>query len=178
MSDLDDMTRRTIRPNHALDPTYAKPPPWFVGSHKGVMIAVLALVAILIAVRVLTIGYLIDEWYVWWRAPVPTILPDTPPARTRATPIGNPGAWFASADYPPDARRAEEQGVVSIALLIGPDGTPSACEVTQSSGFEALDEATCRLAVRRGHFRPATDAGGQPVASRYVLPRVRWQLAP
>lgn len=176
MSDLDDMTRRTIRPNHALDPTYAKPPPWFVGSHKGLMIAVLAVVAILIAVRVLTIGYLIDEWYVWWRAPVPTILPDTPPTRTRATLIGNPGAWFASADYPPAARRAEEQGAVSIALLIERDGTPSACEVTQSSGFKTLDEATCRLAVRRGHFRPATDAGGQPVVSRYKLPRVRWQL--
>ena len=177
MDEPSSRWRRTINPDRSLDPTYARPEPWFVGSGKGLMIGVLVLVAILIVARVATTAYAIENWYAWWRAPIPTMLPQQLPiAVERVAPRGNPGAWFTSDDYPTAARRAGQEGRVSISLLIDPAGRPSACEVTVSSGSTSLDEATCRIAVRRGHFRPARDAAGQAIEAKYILPGVRWKL--
>ncbi len=66
-------------------------------------------------------------------------------------------------DYPADARRRGEEGVVRLALQIAPDGTVTAAEIADSSGFPALDRAAAE-AARRWRFRPATRAG-RPVAA-------------
>ena len=92
-----------------------------------------------------------------------------------ATPRGNPGSWIRSDDYPARALRAGEEGTVRFNLTIGLNGAVTACQIVGSSGFPALDEATCRLVSRRARFNPAVDSTGAPVEGRYAN-TVRWRL--
>lgn len=100
-------------------------------------------------------------------APAPAVAP------TPATPKGR-GNGISEDDYPDASRRAEEQGVVRVRYTIDTSGKVSACEVTATSGFPRLDEATCKIIMRRWRFNPAT-RDGQPVAENKTQP-VRWQL--
>jgi protein TonB len=101
-------------------------------------------------------------------APPPALAPPSP-----ATPKGR-GNVFSDDDFPDASRRAEEQGVTRVSYVIGTDGKVSSCTVTQSSGFARLDDATCKIIMRRFRFNPAT-RDGQPVAETKTQP-VRWQL--
>lgn len=65
--------------------------------------------------------------------------------------------------YPPEAARRGEEGVVVLLVQIAPDGSASAVDVGESSGYELLDR-TARAAVARWHFRPAVQ-DGMPIAS-------------
>jgi len=94
----------------------------------------------------------------------------------KVTPIGNPGQWFSQDDYPAEARRADQQGIVSISLTVDPTGKAVKCEVTLTSGFPSLDAVTCDVAMRRSRFTPARDASGQAVSATYGVPNVRWVL--
>lgn len=107
-------------------------------------------------------------------APAPPA-PPAPPAvaPSPATPRGR-GNVFSDDDFPDASRRAEEQGVTRVSYVIDPTGKVSACTVTQSSGFPRLDDATCKIIMRRFRFNPAT-RDGQPVAETKTQP-VRWQL--
>lgn len=66
-------------------------------------------------------------------------------------------------DYPRAARRARQEGTVTTRFTVGTDGRARGCSVTQSSGHAELDATTCRLIEQRFRYRPAKDAGGQPV---------------
>ena len=101
-------------------------------------------------------------------SPAPALAPPTP-----ATPKGR-GNTISEDDYPDASRRAEEQGVTRVSYTIDPTGRVSACSVTQSSGSPRLDEATCKIIIRRFRFNPAT-RDGQPVSDTKTQP-VRWQL--
>jgi periplasmic protein TonB len=114
----------------------------------------------------------------------PVITPQAPPApppppapvvSQAAAPRGNPGQFFGPDAYPPAALRAEAQGRVVARLTIGADGRVTDCSVTTSSGNSDLDEATCRISLRRVRFTPAKDQSGAATSSTYTLP-VRWQL--
>jgi protein TonB len=94
---------------------------------------------------------------------------------TPATPMGNPGEWATSADYPASALRQDLQGTVGFELAIDPQGKVTGCVVKQSSGVPVLDEVTCQLVQQRAMFHPATAKGGKPVAGTYSN-RVRWVL--
>ena len=98
----------------------------------------------------------------------PALAPPTP-----ATPKGR-GNTISEDDYPDASRRAEEQGVARASFTIDPTGKVSACTVTQSSGSSRLDEATCKIIMRRWRFNPAT-RDGEPVSETKSQP-VRWQL--
>lgn len=78
----------------------------------------------------------------------PDVVPAGPDPRFRNVPPA----------YPVEAGRRHEQGAVLLLIHIAPDGTARAVEVTQSSGWAALDRAA-REAVRRWHFRPAQQDG-------------------
>jgi periplasmic protein TonB len=111
----------------------------------------------------------------------PPTIPAPPPAPavdlTRgASPRGNQGDWFPQDSYPAAAKRAGAEGRVSVSVGVGANGRVTDCQVTASSGNEALDQATCRLATRNGRFEVARDAQGRPVASRASLRGVRWVL--
>jgi len=89
--------------------------------------------------------------------------------------IGDPAFGITSDDYPIDAMRYGEEGVVSIAYEIAPDGRIESCQVTQSSGSASLDRATCRISTSRARFRPAHDAHGKPIRS-HGSRKIRWQI--
>ena len=111
----------------------------------------------------------------------PVYVPPAPPqpvaapvaAPTPATAKGR-GNTFSDDDFPDASRRAEEAGVTRVSYTIGTDGKVSACSVVQSSGFPRLDDATCKIIMRRYRFNPAT-RDGQPVPETKTQP-VRWQL--
>lgn len=94
---------------------------------------------------------------------------------TGATPLGNPGAWVTTSDYPTATLRDGTQGTVVFRVKVDPQGKPVQCVIDQSSGTEELDTATCNLITARAHFSPATDARGRPIEGAYTN-RVRWVL--
>lgn len=87
----------------------------------------------------------------------------------------NANEWVRSEDYPPAALRAEAEGTVTFELLMTADGMIYDCNVTEPSGNDDLDAATCTLVRERAKFEPAKDAAGKPLASLYKG-RVKWKL--
>lgn len=94
---------------------------------------------------------------------------------------GNDAEWIGGdikdSDYPEAARQAEVQGTTRTVITVGTDGRASTCHVTRSSGHAVLDEATCRLVLRRFRFRPARDASGQAVVDEVDYDQ-EWTLPP
>jgi len=56
--------------------------------------------------------------------------------------------------YPPQARRAREEGTVILQVFVAPDGLPGRIEIALSAGAERLDQAAL-AAVRQWKFVPA-----------------------
>jgi len=121
-------------------------------------------------------------------APPPVVHPLAPPAPPAPPPppprAGQPARpvmpliyYFTEDDYPASALRADEQGTTAFRLDVSPEGRVTGCTVTASSGSAALDSATCRILRARARYRPATDAGGRPVAGSHSG-RARWVLPP
>jgi len=77
--------------------------------------------------------------------------------------IGNP---IKVDDYPQQAMRNHQEGSVSVELKISADGAPLSCEVTESAGYSALDEVTCRR-LMKAHFEPARDPNGVAVGGNF-----------
>ena len=76
--------------------------------------------------------------------------------------------------YPPEARRAEIEGVATVSTCVGPDGRiTEGPTITDSSGTDSLDMAALDWA-RRARYTPGTE-DGEPVAmcTRF---RVRFSL--
>jgi protein TonB len=107
--------------------------------------------------------------------PVEPPQPPRPNLSRDAVPSPDRLRWITTEDYPAAALRANMQGVVVIAATIGTDGKVRSCLVTQSSGSQLLDDATCRLYTRRAHFTPARDADGNPTTAQRI-DRYRWQI--
>lgn len=105
---------------------------------------------------------------------VDPVLPPKP-RPVALTPRGNPAAWVTNDDYPDAALRAEEQGRTAFTLAIGPDGKPTGCAVTASSGSARLDKAACGLLMRRARFVAGTDAYGERVGGTYTN-SFRWTI--
>ncbi|WP_421846909.1 energy transducer TonB [Novosphingobium sp.] len=90
-------------------------------------------------------------------------------------PSGDPGSWVTPDDYPAPSLRDEQEGVVGFVLTVDPTGVPSACNVTQTSNFEALDTQTCNLLMLRARFVAAHDAKGRAVEGTYRN-SIRWVI--
>lgn len=72
---------------------------------------------------------------------------------------------IAEKDYDKANRAIRLGQSVVIAINVNAEGQPTGCHVVRASPDPAADALTCRLAVERFRFRPATDAQGNPVAS-------------
>jgi protein TonB len=72
--------------------------------------------------------------------------------------------------YPAAARRAGEEGTVTLRVLVARDGTVARVEVEQSSGSPHLD-AAARETVKAWRFTPAR-RGGEAIESWMVVPVV------
>jgi TonB family protein len=79
-------------------------------------------------------------------------------------PASPPLTWIMSDDYPGSAQVQQEQGVVDVRLEIAPEGTPTGCDIIESSGFKDLDAAACLALLKRARFYPIKAPDGQPVA--------------
>ena len=99
------------------------------------------------------------------------------PATVAATPLGSPGDWVGTGDYPAAALRFDMTGITSFRLTVDRAGTPSRCEIVVSSGFDMLDDAACERIMAKARFSPARDRAGQPVDGTYAN-RVRWAPPP
>ncbi len=82
-------------------------------------------------------------------------------------------AAMINACYPAGARRDGEEGQVVAHITIGVDGTPTAWNVSQSSGFARLDQAV-GCVIRRIVFIPGRE-NGRAVAADASLP-ITFQL--
>ena len=65
--------------------------------------------------------------------------------------------------YPPGALKRGEQGRVAFKLTIEPTGTVSTCDVTESSGFAALDKETCDIMGLYARVAPVRSADGRAI---------------
>lgn len=119
--------------------------------------------------------------------PSGTEQPAAPALLHQAKPLGSLAKLFLPEDYPRAALTARAQGRVEFRVELANIVTydPGAhvrayghghafararvtkCEITRSSGNEALDAATCRIIRSRSRFVPAMNAAEQPVAGEY-----------
>lgn len=76
--------------------------------------------------------------------------------------------------YPPAARRAGQQGTVTLSFTIGSSGAVISARIAKSSGYALLDNAALS-AILTWRFKPARNALGEAVNYSYTLP-VPFQL--
>lgn len=88
---------------------------------------------------------------------------------------GRLATLFSTDDYPDEAIRNAESGTVSVMVVVGADGLPGECIVTESSRSASLDAATCNVIKGRARFQPARDRKGRPIQDT-VTARIRWVL--
>lgn len=86
----------------------------------------------------------------------------------KAMPLGSPGEWMRSGDYPRDMLAKWQPGLVQFRLIVGEDGLPTDCHIQQSTNPEGFDDAVCKALMRRARFEPALDGEGKPMASPYL----------
>ena len=70
--------------------------------------------------------------------------------------------------YPAMSKRLGEEGTVVLLLSVNVEGRVTDAKVDQSSGFERLDEAASKEAVRSWRFLPGT-RNGKPEAMQFRL---------
>jgi TonB family protein len=82
---------------------------------------------------------------------------------------------FTNDDYPAEAARERREGTVAFHAVIGKDGRAKSCVVIQSSGWQDLDQTTCRLVIERLWLRPARDSDGRLVEVSFTS-KASWKL--
>jgi len=92
-----------------------------------------------------------------------------------AIPVGSPGDWLTSSDYPDEPLMARQPGLVQVRLSVGVDGKPTDCFIQQSTRGAGFATTVCQALMRRGRFEPALGADGKPIAS-YWRTSVRFDI--
>lgn len=98
----------------------------------------------------------------------PPALPGTAKVRTAAMVDG-----CAKPDYPKQAARNGDAGIVTLALLVGVDGRVTASRIEHSSGFRDLDRAAL-TALSLCAFKPAMH--GDVAQAGWALIAYEWKL--
>ena len=102
------------------------------------------------------------------------VAPPPKPAIAQATLARSRNNDCASSSYPPLAVRLNHEGATTVTVHIGADGSVTAADVSNSSGFPELDEAATKCVQNHWHFSPATQ-NGSPVESTKQY-RIVWKL--
>lgn len=76
-------------------------------------------------------------------------------------------------DYPKASLLNEEEGTVSMALLVGSDGTVNEAKIEKSSGFKSLDKAAIK-GVSACKFKPGSKDGA--LAQTWAKVDYSWKL--
>ena len=66
--------------------------------------------------------------------------------------------------YPPRLRQRRVEGTVGVRITVAPDGTPSAVDITTTSGNAQLDRHTRSWILQHWHFSPARK-NNHPIAA-------------
>jgi protein TonB len=106
------------------------------------------------------------------------VLPEDEPYQmpaVRAAPIAALSTLVRPSDYPAEARKAGEHGLVIFVLAVAPDGKVLGCMVPPMTAAQALADATCRIMTERARFRPARDGAGKP-APDMIPGAVEWRI--
>lgn len=77
--------------------------------------------------------------------------------------------------YPSRALREGREGTAWFTVDVTVDGRAENCMITQSTGSEDLDQATCANVIQRARFNPALDASGKPMRGRYSG-KMAWKI--
>jgi TonB family protein len=83
------------------------------------------------------------------------------------------GRVCAKPVYPKASLRAEQQGVVALAFLIGADGAVLDSRIEKSSGFSLLDEAA-REGLAKCYFKPQMENG--KLSQTWFKVKYTWSL--
>jgi len=96
--------------------------------------------------------------------------PPPPAADVLLPPRSNPRRPNAGAEeiYPAMSKRLGEEGTVVLLLTVSDEGRVTEAKIDQSSGFERLDEAASKEAVRSWRFLPGT-RNGKPETMQFRL---------
>ena len=81
-------------------------------------------------------------------------------------PRSNPRRPVTQPEYPPTSKRLGEAGTVIMLLTVNEEGKVTEAKIDTSSGFERLDEAALKEALRTWRLLPGTQ-GGKPVTMQY-----------
>jgi periplasmic protein TonB len=100
---------------------------------------------------------------------------DPPKLFDPVPPKARNGNWVTDNDYRTAWINRAWEGTAAFRLTIGTDGRVKDCTITQSTGHDALDDATCTLVTRRAKFDPAKNDQGQTVSGSFSS-AVRWQI--
>ncbi|HTO28866.1 MAG TPA: energy transducer TonB, partial [Devosia sp.] len=83
--------------------------------------------------------------------------------------------WVTTADYPARDLRLGHTGTAKYRVVISSSGKVQSCEITGSSGFTGLDEATCKYVSRRARFEPASNGNGEKIVGTWSG-SVSWRI--
>ena len=96
-------------------------------------------------------------------------------APASAEPMGTSNDGLKFRAYPAESLKNGEEGTVRYRVAINKKGEPMSCEVTGSSGFPRLDEATCQMIVFNAKFNRAAGKNQK----RWVYDgQVVWRINP
>ncbi|WP_066800678.1 energy transducer TonB [Sphingomonas soli] len=94
----------------------------------------------------------------------------------KVSPKGDPSKWVTDDDYPAEALRKRQMGVVDFRLDIDASGSVTDCAIfKRTDAAELLSKKVCEMLSRRARFNPALDATGAPVRSFFVS-RFTWRI--
>jgi protein TonB len=85
-----------------------------------------------------------------------------------------PGTFMTDSDYPKEAFKLHQEGMVVAQVHVDATGKVRSCTIQQSVGSPSLDKATCAVARTR-RYLPARDAAGKAVAADAPV-QVNWRL--
>ena len=84
------------------------------------------------------------------------------------TPIGSPGNWITSADYPSKSLMQGHNGIVQFRLDVDEAGKILGCHILARTNPDEFADVSCRAVSRRAKLQPALDATGRPVKGFYI----------
>ncbi len=89
----------------------------------------------------------------------------------------NVANWISGNDYPSALLPHRMVAIVGVTLTLSPEGKPIRCDISRSSGIPDVDSYTCAILMKRGKYKPAKDAAGNPMFG-IERTHIVWQTAP
>lgn len=96
--------------------------------------------------------------------------------RSPPIPLSPTYQWFSTDDYPGIAAIYRVGGLVIAKVDIGEDGRVKGCTVVNKQAVTEFHAAVCRALTKRGRFKPAIGAAGEPVSAPYIV-QVRFEVS-